>query len=210
MTSREAIASWESGLGDSGLPLVGLDLPAPRPRIVFAAPLPTGLTADRELLDLFLVARWAVAAVRDAVTGVLPPGHELIEVHDVWLGEPPLSGQVAAADYRATLAAGDERPLDLAILDAACAEMLAAEALPRTRDKGGREVAYDLRPLLDSVAPVGVGPDGLATIRIRTRFDPERGVGRPEEVVAAIAELAGRSLEIHDIVRERLVLIGEA
>jgi radical SAM-linked protein len=210
MTSREAIAAWESGLGGCGLPLAGLDLPAPRPRIVFAAPLPTGLAADRELLDLFLVARWPVAGVREAVASVLPPGHELVALHDVWLGEPPLSGQVAAADYRVRVASGDERPLDLAILGAAGAELIAAKALPRTREKGGRDIAYDLRPLLDHVTPVGIGPDGLATIRIRTRFDPERGVGRPEEVVAAIAELAGFRLEVHDMVRERLLLIGEA
>ena len=210
MSSREVIAAWESGLSRSGLPLAGLDLPLPRPRLVFGAPLSTGLAAERELLDLFLVARRQVASVREAVIGVLPPGHELIELHDVWLGEPSLSGQIAAADYRVRLVGTDGRSVDLAALGAACAELLAARALPRTRDKGGRPISYDLRPLLGDMTALSIDPAGLATVRIRTRFDPERGVGRPEEVVAAMGELAGITLEIHDMVRERLLLIGES
>jgi hypothetical protein len=50
---------------------------------------------------------------------------------------------------------------------------------------------------------------GAVGLRIRTRFDPERGVGRPEEVLAALSELAGAPLEVGSIVRERLVLAGE-
>jgi len=160
-------------------------------------------------MEIFLVERWPVASVRAAIESALPIGHELVDLHDVWLGEPPLTGQVAAADYRVAVRATDGRELDRATLQAACEQLLAAPALPRTRDKGGRAVAYDLRPLVIAATADVVDPDGRAVLRVRTAFDPERGVGRPEEVVAAIGELGGRALEVADLVRERLLLRRE-
>ena len=37
------------------------------------------------------------------------------------------------------------------------------------------------------------------------RHDPEKGVGRPEELLAALAEALGASLRLVSLVRERLV-----
>lgn len=207
LAQREQLAAWEESLAVSGLPLAGLDLPVPRPRLVFAAPLAVGVAAERELVDLFLAERRAVAEVRVRLAGSLPAGHELIDVHDVWLGEPPLSGQVVAADYRVTVATIDGGAPDPAAIATACVRLLAAPALPRMRDKGGRSTSYDLRPLVADLRPTA---GGGASILIRTRFDRERGVGRPEEVVAALSELAGVVLTVRSTVRERLLLAGDA
>ena len=46
-------------------------------------------------------------------------------------------------------------------------------------------------------------------LRTRTRFDPVLGTGRPEEVVAAVAEAAGLDLVIGAVVRERLILADD-
>ena len=46
-------------------------------------------------------------------------------------------------------------------------------------------------------------------VRIRVRHDPERGVGRPEEVLAALAERMGVELAFSELVRERIVLAGD-
>ena len=206
---KEIGAAWEAGMAASGLPIAGLDLPAPRPRVVFGAPVPVGVVTERELLDVFLVTRTPIADARAAINRALPPGHELVDLHDVWLGEPALPGQVCAADYRLRVGAADGSPLELASLATACAQLLAARTLPRTRDKAGRTISYDLRPLLASASAAVVDPHNVATLRIRTRFDQERGVGRPDEVVAAIADVLGVPLTIEETVRERLVLIGE-
>ena len=213
LAQREQLAAWEASLLVSGLPLAGADAPEPRPRLVFAAPLAVGVPGEREMVDLFLVERRSVAEVRVRLAGSLPGGHELVTVHDVWLGEPALSGRVIAADYRVEVEGEGGAALDHDQLATACAALLAAPALPRTRDKGGRSVGYDLRPLLAAVAvadgvPERAGAGGLV-LRIRTRFDPARGVGRPEEVVAALAELIRVPLEVRSIVRERLLLAGE-
>ena len=224
LAQRDQLSAWEASVLVSGLPLAGADLPDPRPRLVFAAPLVVGMEAEREMVDLFLVERRPVADVRVRLAGSLPAGHELVAVHDVWLGEPPLSGQVNAADYRVEVVRPDGGAVDRARVAAACAALLAASELPRTRDKGGRVVAYNLRPLVADVAIVtdvqvaaGTSPmtwtdadDRPTVLRIRTRFDPVRGVGRPEEVVAALAELSAAPLEVRSMVRERLFLAGEA
>ena len=225
LAQREQAGAWEAGLIASGLPLAGLDLPNPRPRLVFAAPLATGMAGLAELVDVFLVERRPVAEVRERLTGALPAGHDLVDAYDVWLGEPPLSGRVVAADYVTTigrpgLEEAPPGPLHPADVARAAAGLLAAPAIARTREKGGRTVSYDLRPLLDRIEVVdGPGPAASAgsapapahavTIRLRTRFDPERGVGRPEEVVAALGEAMGTEVVAHATVRERLILAGD-
>ena len=46
-------------------------------------------------------------------------------------------------------------------------------------------------------------------VRMRTRFHPELGTGRPEEVLAALAEAAGHPLIAEAIIRERLILADD-
>ena len=119
----------------------------------------------------------------------------------MWLGGPALVGCVVAADYRVALSGA---PTAEAIAVAA-RSLLEARTLPRERAKGDGIVRYDLRPLLADVV-VLVGPP--VTIRIRTRFHPELGTGRPEEVVLALGDQVGAELAVDTIVRERLVLAG--
>jgi hypothetical protein len=67
-------------------------------------------------------------------------------------------------------------------------------------------VEYDLRPLLIDVTIEDGPPVIVAT---RTRFHPELGTGRPEEIVGALGDRVGQSLEASSIVRERLVLVED-
>ena len=221
LPQRDQTAAWDAAMISSGLPLAGLDLAVPRPRLVFAASLTVGMPVERELLDLFLVERRSVTEVRERLAGSLPTGHELIEVHDVWLGAPALSGQVVAADYRLNVTTLDGGMPDAAALAGGIRRLLAAAALPRTRDKGGRAIPYDLRPLVAGIEvqpgieaqPGDAAPGSIrlpaVRLRIRTRFDSERGVGRPEEVLAALSELSGMALTAQSTTRERLLLAGE-
>ena len=197
LNQKELLAAWQDGLAACGLPFV----PPDRPRLSFAAALPAGMPADRELLDLLLSERRTIDEVRRAIVAALPAGHQLIELHDVWLGEPPLPGQTAAADYRIAL----ESNPDAAVLGDAAASLLASSTLRRAKPKG--EGDYDLRPLLEAIAVATAGPS--VELQVRVRFDPERGAGRPDEVVAALAEAAGVGLQIASIARERVILASE-
>lgn len=200
-TQRELADAWETAIRGSGLPLAWSEGATPRPRISIGAPLPVGIAADGELIDIVLTDRLPIYRVREALREVMPPGWRLVDLQDVWLVGPALAGRVAAADYRITLSDAVAAVPDI---DGACARLLAANHLPRERAKGGGTVTYDLRPLVIDVAVADPGPP--VVIATRTRFHPELGTGRPEEVIGALADLVGAPLAIVAVVRERLIL----
>jgi radical SAM-linked protein len=202
---RELSDAWLSAIQAAGLPLARTEGATPRPRMSFGAPLQAGMAAEGELIDVVLTERWPAWQLREALEPVLPIGWRLIRTEDVWLGGPPLAGRVAAADYRITLASASD--VIAGDLERACATLLEAPRLPRERAKGDRLVAYDLRPLLLDVRVRHAGPP--VVIVARTRFHPELGTGRPEEVVAALADELGITLVVDDIVRERVLTVDD-
>ena len=210
LTQRELAEAGESALAGSGLPVAMTDAAIPRVRLSFGAPLQAGIAAEAELIDVILTERVPTWRVREALADRLPAGWSLVELYDVWLAGPPLPGRVVAADYRVVLAPGEHEgdPLDADRVREATRRLLAARSLPRERRKGGGAVTYDLRPLLVDASVVDDGPP--VVLRLRTRFHPELGTGRPEEVVAALGEVLGGAVVPASIVRERLEVAGGA
>ena len=207
---RSVLDAWQDCLAESGLPIAGLEPGGTgRARIAFAAPLPAAVRGDAELADLWLVERRPLWAVREALETRMPAAHRWIAAEDVWLGAPALAGRVVAADWQVELVGS---AADRDRLTAAALQLVAARSLPRVRVKGGAEKPYDLRVLIASVA-LDPGGDraaaGRCSLAIRTRFHPELGSGRPEEVVAALGEVAGVPIEIGAINRVRLLLDEE-
>jgi hypothetical protein len=198
---RDQLAEWEASMVSAGLPIAGLDADKPKARVVMAAPLAGGTPGEAELADVWLVERLPRWRVREALATSLPSRYTLVDVFDVWLGEPPLPGRVAASVYRALL----ETPVDVDQLSSAAAALLDAETLPRERRKGEGTVTYDLRPFLAAI-DVASSPGGGAVVRMTLRHDPAKGVGRPDEALAALAAALGQPLETAGLVRERLVL----
>jgi hypothetical protein len=207
VVGRELMDAWEASLDRSGLPLMRVGRgPA---RIMFGAPLPAAMDAEHELAEIVLSERCEIWRVREGLTGALPDGWRLVSLDDVWLGEPSLTGLVAAAEYRIEL--GPSMP-DITgpsseSIALGAAALLRAPRLPRRRAKGGGMVEYDLRPLLIDVRVIDAGPPVI--IRARTRVHPSLGSGRPEEVVAALVDEIGAPLVPVWIVRERIALDDE-
>jgi radical SAM-linked protein len=208
LAQRDLADAWSVAVEASGLPAIPGSGDPPKPRLAFGAPLPIGMTAEAELIDLLLAERWPRWRVREALEPRIPAGWRLIDLADVWLGGPALAGAVAAADYRITLEVGDG--VTRAGVATAAKAVIGATSLPRSREKGGGSVEYDLRPLLIALAVDGErdGPPPLV-VRARTRFHPSLGTGRPEEVVAALTDALGHPLTASTIVRERLLLADE-
>ncbi len=200
---REQLSAWEAALASSGLPVAGMDAAKARPRFAPAAPLAAAIPGEAELLDVWLVERRPAWRVREALRASLPTGWRLVDVHDVWLGEAALPGRVAASVYRASLPAGT---VPASTLHDAAAALLDAETLPRERAKGETLVAYDLRPFLVGLDVSVTEGDAGPVVTMTLRHDPEKGVGRPEEVLAALGERVGTELGTASLVRERLVL----
>lgn len=206
LAGRAAMDAWQATLAASGLPLAGLEPGGPeRARFALGAPLPASASGRAELADIWLVERRPVWAVREGLEGRMPPAHRYVGAEDVWLGMPPLPGQIVAAAWTVTLAAPEP---ERSALEAATQALLDATTLPRVRARAGGDRPYDLRPLLEDVAVTPAPPDraSAGALRITTRVDPALGSGRPEEVVAALGDLLGAPLAIASIVREGLIL----
>jgi radical SAM-linked protein len=202
LAGRELIDAWEQAIETTGLPL---HRPGgrSRARVALGAPLPLGMAAERELAEIVLTEMLPVWRVRAALVGGLPAGWRLVDVYDVWVGSPALAGRVSGAQYRLVV----DGPADPGAIAAAAAALLQAGRLPRARIKGDSQVAYDLRPLLVDVGLTEPGPP--VVLRIRTKIHPELGTGRPQEVLAALADQLGRPLAAASITRERLILAGD-
>ncbi len=206
----EIARAWESGLAASGIPVVLSAAATPRPKLVFAAPLPAGRPAEHDLADLVLSERWPLARLRPALAEALPDGFEVVDLYDVWLGAPALAAALSASSHRARLrgASSDE-------LSGAVEALLANAALPRSRARSDGRLSYDLRPLIIDLAIRPSDPTGDkaglpldetagAILRVILRSSSDGPSGRPDEVVLAIGEHLGRTLELVGLVRERL------
>ncbi len=219
LTQREEADAWTQAIGRSGLPLVTAGDP-PRPRLSLGPPLPVGCRALDEPLELFLHRRLSIHEVRTSLEAIVPAGHRMTGIHDVWPGATALQAAGRAVDYeiRAQGSTPDR-------LGAAASALLAATALPRERVRGSRTVTYDLRPLIDSIAiePIASERAGDGTpdadrswsgircvIRFRGRLDPDRGVARPDELLAALGEHIATPIVATDIARTRVWLADDA
>lgn len=191
LTHREVADAWEAALDSSELPILRSEGARPRAKIAFGAPVPVGMTAEREPIEIFLSERCPVSRVRMAIEAAMPAGHSLVEALDVWVGAPPIGGQVWAADY-----AVDVPDPATPVLEAAIAAVLGAPELVRDRARGERVKTQDLRPLIAELACATSRPpeSGAARVLMRLRHDPEHGVGRPDDVLAALSDVAGRPI----------------
>lgn len=197
---RDQLAAWEAALVASGLPMAGLDAPKAKPRLLHAAPLSGSIPGEAELVDIWLVERLPVWRVRESLAGHLPPGHRLLDVHDVWLGEASLPGRVTASVYRAVV------EVPPGVMKPVRDRVMAAGSLPRERRRGETAVTYDLRPFVIGL-DVEDGPrPASAMLRLTLRHDPEKGIGRPDETLAALADALGTEIAVTSLVRESLVL----
>jgi hypothetical protein len=199
---RALLDAWQAAVESTDLPVARQAESGGRIRMAFAAPLPAAARGEREWADIWLVDRVPAWRIRETLEPRLPAAHAWVDAEDVWLGAPALAGHVAAADWRIEVEPVDATALGR--LAAAAGALASARTIPRVRTKGTEQKAYDLRPLLGDFGIEESG--GRLTIVARTRFHPELGAGRPEEVVAALADGAGVPLAIVAMTRSRLLL----
>lgn len=190
LSQRDLEDAWLAALAASRLPLAPTGQAGRRPKVAFGPPIPVGATGERELVDIYLCERVALAEVEERLRNVVPDGCELVVVHDVWVGAPALQAAVVALDYRVEITVEPAvLPAAIQVLRAAAATILAARTLPQTRVRGGRVRDYDLRPMILDLRVGRVAEDRVG-IEMRLRVDPAAGVGRPDAVVRALIEVA--------------------
>ena len=171
---------WQRALIRAGIPLAYSEGFNPRPRFSLAAPLAVGVTSEAELMDITLARPASPHFFTAAVSQQLPPGIEILQVHQVAPTLPSLQSRVRYAEYEVGLEA-EKGQKEVA---AALASLLALKHLPwqHQRDTGPRH--YDLRALIDDLRLID-WRGGSCTMWMRLRCD-SGGSGRSEQVAAAL------------------------
>jgi len=187
---------WQRALHRAGIPLAYSEGFSPHPRISLAAPLPIGVTSETELMDLYTTQWVSPHFFTAAVSQQLPPGIEILQVHQIALTLPSLQSQVRYVEYKVEV----ETEMEPKEIESALASLLSAKRLPwqHQRDTGTR--SYDLRALIDDLRLID-WHHPYCTIDMRLRCDSS-GSGRPEQVIAALG-FANHPRSIH---RTKLIL----
>lgn len=150
-----------------------------RPRMQVAAALPLGFTSECELADIFLSEAMAPEAAREQMMARMAPGIEVVLVEEVPIKEPPLQTITQEATYRVTLL---DR-VETAVLQQRIGDLLAATEIIRERGHERKQKAYDLRPLILTLAIETVGDDDSGTVLHMRLLLQHARTGRPDEVL---------------------------
>jgi radical SAM family uncharacterized protein/radical SAM-linked protein len=157
----------------------------PAPKISYLEALPMGVTSEAELVDLELTRAVSIDQLMSALNAQLPEGFRIDKGEIIpWKAASP-SAAVASSRYRTPLP--QPPPAELA---ERIASFLAAERVPVTRQKKGREEQLDLRP------------EVLAISIIENELELELKKGSPLQVAAWLLQLdieAVRRLQVRKI-----------
>ncbi len=190
----DLVRAWERALRRADVGLAYSHGFNPRPKLVFASALPVGFTGRAEMVDITLQRHVELRDFASRVKNELPSGLHLVSVAEVSSALPPLPTQVVAAEYEVLVQSQDASDE----IQARLSSLLAAESIPRRRERPGRVRVYDLRPLINELWMIGRRGD-VHVIGMRLQAD-KRGTGRPDEVMAAL----GMSGAVRSIERVRL------
>jgi radical SAM-linked protein len=171
---------WERAFRRADLPVAHTQGFNPRPRILMACPLPTGVTSRGEVLDVLLTQRLDSMRVLESLRAALPAGIETLQMQEVPLGSPALMAMRAVVEYQARI----ETDASAQSLEARLSEWMAQDTVVRERQRKGRTAEYDLRPLVERLWLVGRDGDAWI-IGMRLKAEPG-GTGRPDEMLKAL------------------------
>jgi radical SAM-linked protein len=150
----------------------------PHPKISYGPPLPLGATGEAELLAFHLEEGADPNAIKERLSGQLPPG---IEIAEVWAvpgyKKKETFGEVDLAEYVITVTGR----IDAEQVREGVGKLLESEALMVQRGGERPEREVDLRPLIHSLEVAEVS-EREVTLRARLTTGSHGGA-RPQEIV---------------------------
>ncbi len=160
----------ERTLRRAALPLAYSQGFNPQPKMNLAEALPLGITSECEVMDVWLEKQIDLEQAKKDLDRAVPPGMQIVSMHEVDEKLPPLQTQVVAAEYRVTVRGGVTVDLDSRVR-----ELLSQSTILRER----RGKHYDLRPLIESLSV----EENILVMKLAAR---DGATGRPEEVLKAL------------------------
>lgn len=177
----DVVRTWERGLRRAGVPLAYSGGFNPGPRLYFASGLPLGATGRAEIVDVLLTEAMAPAAFLALVGPHLPAGLALIRAEEAPLKTPALQGLLRVSVWQVDVQS-DEAPAPLA---GRIEALLAAEAVMASKRRKGRQVDYDLRPLVLAIGYLEQPEPGWHRLSMTLRSEPS-ATGRADALLAAL------------------------
>lgn len=135
---------WERVLRRAELPILYTKGFNTRPRMQLASALPLGITSECEILDLALREPISLEGVVERLLAVSPDGLRIYAIEEVPINSAALQTRVRSAEYRITFEDG----INSQELQARCEAILAAPTLLKFKERKGKEIPTDLRPLI--------------------------------------------------------------
>lgn len=182
---RDVARIWERALRRSQLPVAYSEGFNPHPRLSFGLALSTGHESDAEYLDVDLDEARADSVDLDALpsilTGALPDGLTATAVIEIDKREPSLQQAVTSCTWRI-----DATGVDAETAAGAVARALAADEIIVTRERKGRQVTDDVRPLVLGLDVDGPTDDG---VRLLAELGTQPRALRPAELLSALDPL---------------------
>ncbi|MDW3218048.1 MAG: TIGR03936 family radical SAM-associated protein [Acidimicrobiales bacterium] len=188
---RDVARIWERTLRRASLPVAYSEGFSPRPKLSFGLALSTGHESDAEYLDVELDPDRVpedldLDALATDLSERLPVGMTVSAVTFIERSTPSLQQAVTSCTWQI-----DVVDVDADTVAGAVARALAAEDLIVTRERKGKEVTDDLRPLvlsLDVIGPTGDANDADSVIGVRllAELGTQPRAVRVSELLAAL------------------------
>jgi radical SAM-linked protein len=187
---RDVARIWERTLRRASIPVAYSEGFSPRPKLSFGLALSTGHESDAEYLDIELDPERTDTAMdleslATELTGHLPVGMTVTAVAFVDRSTPSLQEAVTSCTWQI-----DVVDVEADIAARAVARVLAAENLVVTRERKGKQVTDDLRPLvlsLDVEGPIEADDTGtVAGVRLIAELGTQPRAVRVAELLAAL------------------------
>lgn len=187
---RDVARIWERTLRRAELPVAYSEGFSPRPKLSFGLALSTGHESEAEYLDVDLdservgIEDLDPDALAATLTEHLPMGMTVVALAVIEGRTPSLQQAVTSCTWQIDVA-------DVAVetVREALARALAAETLVVTRERKGKQVTDDLRPLvlsLDVIGPIDAGDSEAGCVRFVAELGTQPRAVRVSELLAAL------------------------
>ena len=182
ISHRDVARIWERALRRAELPVAYTEGFSPRPKLSFGLALPTGHESLGEYLDVDLATVTEdpidVDRLPARLDSCLPVGLDAQGAAVIEPGTPSLQQAVTSCTWRIEVTGTSAERL------AALVERgLAADELPATRIRKGREESIDLRPAVRSAEVVGASDRGAIMV---AELATQPRSARPSDLVAVL------------------------
>lgn len=191
----DLVRTLERVMRRAGLPLAFSQGFNPHPRFSLGAPLPVGVSGEREYLDLELTAELPSGEVCRRMMDKLPRGLEVVRVWRIPDNSPALMAVIERATYRVKVAL--EREISPEELQKCIDDFLAVpNIIVNRRTKEGKEKAVNIRPGIYNLSGRVEGQNVALEMALQIGSG---GNVRPEEVVRMLAEKCGLPAAADDL-----------